>query len=168
MQVNYSNLLEMFRGNLALVTKDSVNVNDAGGQNGEKETKSKDDGVSDTDAQGRFAAKERVLELILEERGDGFGTKAHCIRFGWNNYKSSNGGNKKRLVVGKRVLVSTKQNQNYELNDPTRRETRERKKNTFSAQLSTRLVSFMQDNQAPQIPKKISEGLIGVGPSSAA
>lgn len=97
MQVNYSNLLEMFRGNLALVTKDSVNVNDAGGQNGEKETKSKDDGVSDTDAQGRFAAKERVLELILEERGEGFGTKAHCIRFGWNNYKSSNGGNKKKI-----------------------------------------------------------------------
>ena len=81
----------MLGRNRAFVTEDSVDVNDAGGQNGKKETKSKNNSVSNTHRQGRFSSKEGFLELVLEEGRGIFGTKAHRFRFSWNNYKRSNG-----------------------------------------------------------------------------
>ena len=147
----------MFGGNLALVAKDAVNVNDAGGQNGEKETKSEDNGVSDTDAQGCFTAEEGVLELILEERGESFGTKAHRFGFGWDYYKSSNVGN----VFGW-WTTSINQAKLKIIKDRARKETKEK---TQSCRFFSVLCIFRARNRDATNSDKISEGLVGVGPS---
>lgn len=93
----------MFGGHLAFVSEDSVDIDDASGQNGEKETKSENDGVSNTSVQRRFSTKEGVLELIPGEGRGIFGTETHCFRFSWDNYKSSNGWKRlqERVAPGK-------------------------------------------------------------------
>ena len=65
----------MFRSDVSLGTKESVDVDNDGGQDTEKETETKHNGVSDPNAQWSFTSKEGFLSGIAEERGFVFGMK---------------------------------------------------------------------------------------------
>ena len=65
----------MFRGDITLGTKESVDVDDDSSQDTEEETESEHNGVPDTNAQRSFPSKEGFLAGITQERGLIFGMK---------------------------------------------------------------------------------------------
>ena len=62
----------MFTGDFSLGSKKLVDVDNRGGDDAEKQTETKDDGVSNSKRQrSRSLGKERLLSFILQEWRDG-------------------------------------------------------------------------------------------------